>query len=338
MKNKNLQIQGLRAIAIIGIVIFHALIQFNNLYLNQEMIIPSFFVNIINKMPSIGVYTFFILSGLFMYNKKEFDLKTFYKNKFKKLYFPYLLCIIITFIITHIYYLPQRTVDFKELLLNIIMVNGFIGVDYVDGAHWYLTVLISFIISYGIMNYLKDKLRINKNIMVLIWLGLFDLSFLLFNLNSVGLLGSIQYWFNLLFFSWYPHYFLYFLCGICLSDDNDKAKIITLFIILIHSYYLYGLEFMIEQLILILVVYLCTLNRLSLLANKCLVYIGNLSYIWYLIHQNIIYVIELLLCKIFSFNVMTVILSILLSLIIAIMINKLIDNVIKYLNKGRCCI
>lgn len=37
-----------------------------------------------------------------------------------------------------------------DWILNIFFINGFIGTRYVDGAHWYLTILISFIVIISI--------------------------------------------------------------------------------------------------------------------------------------------------------------------------------------------
>ncbi len=43
---------------------------------------------------------------------------------------------------THLFSLPGRECSLSEFFINIFFVNGFIGVDYVDSAHWYITSLI----------------------------------------------------------------------------------------------------------------------------------------------------------------------------------------------------
>ena len=72
-----------------------------------------------------------------------------------------------TYIIVRLFPLPGRTCELKDLLLNEIFLNGFIGTPYVDGAHWYITVLLSAIVIIGILK----KMRIeNKAYIYLFWM------------------------------------------------------------------------------------------------------------------------------------------------------------------------
>ena len=46
-----------------------------------------------------------------------------------------------------------------DWLLNLFFINGFVGTPYVDGAHWYLTTLVAFIMIVGC----AKKFRIDRS-------------------------------------------------------------------------------------------------------------------------------------------------------------------------------
>ena len=153
---RNLQIEGLRGISILIIVIFHIFDRYQQLYLGRE-------IKWMNYWGSLGVTSFFLISGLFAVNWKfesggiKTGITIFWK-KIIRLWPTYLLAIIIIFCTTHIIPLEGRTVTFSDFLANVIFINRYMMLPYVDGAHWYLSTLVTmfFIISvfqiFGIQN------------------------------------------------------------------------------------------------------------------------------------------------------------------------------------------
>ncbi len=160
---KNRQIEGLRAIGVVMIVLFHYIYRFNELYVNTDNLI------LFSQWGTIGVGLFFILSGYLMFinkNIKNESLFHYYRRKIRRLYIPYLPAIILIFLVTTLIGLPGRTSTVTDLFLNIILLNGFIGTNYVDAAHWYLTYLILFTLLAGLAK--KSNLRISY--VVLAWI------------------------------------------------------------------------------------------------------------------------------------------------------------------------
>lgn len=92
MRNK--QIEGLRAIGVIMIVLFHYIYRFNELYGDASAF------SVLSQWGSIGVGLFFMMSGYFMFggsHKAYETLFQYYRRKVGRLYAPYLPAIIVIF-------------------------------------------------------------------------------------------------------------------------------------------------------------------------------------------------------------------------------------------------
>lgn len=63
------------------------------------------------------------------------------KKFFLRIWPTYMVCVLITYLLTQIRELPGRTYGLKELITNWLGINHLLGMPYIDGAHWYLTVL-----------------------------------------------------------------------------------------------------------------------------------------------------------------------------------------------------
>lgn len=86
----------------------------------------------------------------------------------KRLYPMYIIAITIIFLITHIFNLPDRTVTFKQFILNLFLLGGIPGVPYVDGSHWYLRTSLFLIVLFSVIQRLREKIRIVSYYVVVI--------------------------------------------------------------------------------------------------------------------------------------------------------------------------
>ena len=140
---RNRQIEGLRGFAILIIVFFHLIYRYSVLYqVDVEMQKKEC---LMSWWGDFGVLIFLIISIWYLYPEKEKDNRvlTTLKNRYIKLWPAYAICITITFLLSGTGYLPGRAVGLKTYLINLTLLEGVIpGVDYVDGAHWYLTTLL----------------------------------------------------------------------------------------------------------------------------------------------------------------------------------------------------
>lgn len=143
MNNKNNQVQGLRGLSCILILIFHFTYRYCQIYVVDFRAWDYFRV-----LSGLGVATFCILSGYYIAKDKRSG-KFFIINRVKKVYPAYSLIVIISFIIVSFFKLPYRSVKVTDLVLNLLCLNGYLQKPYVDGAHWYITTLLSVVVIWG---------------------------------------------------------------------------------------------------------------------------------------------------------------------------------------------
>ncbi len=282
-KGKNGQIEALRGIIMFMIMFYHYTCRFESLYGIETI---GFFS--LNQWGEIGVGCFFVISGYFMIprNLSEYHIKDYLRKKIIRLYPAYLLCMTVTYLSISIFGLEGRETDFKEYLLNVIMLNGFIGVDYVDGAHWYLTYLLLFYIIISIFL----KAGFCKKQMIIIW-----------TIINVVLKISVNFipQFSLLYKLSGGKYLSFVAIGILLGEvlHNDKEesrwKFFLFFFMIISILTDYGIITTGGILFFLLFYVLAVKNKLSILNRQVFIKLGGISYIVYLLHQNIGYQILL---------------------------------------------
>ena len=285
-QKRNTQIEGLRGIMCLLIILYHLVFRYQQLYGNQEM--HSFLL--IQYWGRFGVAVFFAISAFFLYSDHLMDsgLLHFYKKKLLRLWLPYFISITITYIVSCLYSLPGRSVSLKDYILNAFFVNGFIGSEYVDGAHWYITVLISMIFVVGIINRfrLQDKYQT-----YIIWI----------------ICGIVCYSTSLrpLLKLFGGSYIALTVSGIMIRriiiGRKVKESAIVLGLALISSLRM-GIDAVIINCMACLLLYLVAREKVILLKNSFLVFIGGFSYSIYLIHQNLGMTIEYGLSSRFGFR------------------------------------
>lgn len=231
--------------------------------------------------------------------------------------------ITLIFVFINIIGLPDRTTNFFEYILNIFLLNGFIGIPYVDGAHWYLTNLIILIIISSIL--LKYSI-ITKIWPYAVWIvtGLF--------IKYIGL-NSIT---KLICGKYIGVIIAAIMLNAIKNESNIKMKKKYFFLLQICYVYNFtnGYVFAIISIISNLIVYIVMEEKFKFLNNKVLVYIGEISYPLYLVHQNISMSIEYILYNYFhqSYYIWFAFIAIIVSVIIASIIHNKIEKNEKTLN------
>lgn len=325
MKNK--QINSLKGILMIMIVFYHYTFRFQELYQIETVNLVT-----LNMWGSLGVAGFFIISGFFIFPKQldNYSLKTFLKQRILGLYPLYFICLTIIFISIILFGLPNREITLIDYFLNIIMINGYIGTPYIDGAHWYLTYLILFEFIVAIITYIEKKCKVKRNTLLAGW-GVFNIITKIISqyfapfsaLNK--LLGN--------------KYIFFIMIGILLNEivksnkklAEDKSNIILFIISMIMILYNEGIALFIGICIFILFFVLTIRRKMKFLENKFLTYLGDISYITYLIHQNIGYQI---LLKMNAISNEYLLIYVLITIIIIIFLSTLIFNFYKkYIQK-----
>ncbi|MDC3034062.1 acyltransferase [Candidatus Pelagibacter sp.] len=127
MKNYNPEIDGLRAIAVLTVILYHI-----------EIIV---FDNIISKSGFIGVDIFIVISGFVitrLFFKKDFSYTIFIERRLRRLFPALLFLILITTLISYFLLLPQHFMNLgQSIVANILLISNFLfyyQTDYWDYA------------------------------------------------------------------------------------------------------------------------------------------------------------------------------------------------------------
>lgn len=283
MKEKNLYIEGLRGCALILVLIYHFFCRYQQIFPIEGYICPY----IITTFGNLGVMIFLMITGYFTKSSGG-GYKLILKRVFR-LWPSYFVAITSCFVVMCFFPLPERSVSFGNYLLNVLFINGFLGKDYVDGAHWYLTTLLGCILCYSIIQKHKQKMR---NILYLLWLLLLVIIWLL----SVKINSSYGKWIQIVFRVLGGEYAPVMLCGTLMGIHKNQRskmlyKIVFTTLVLGEVVLFLGTDKIYLLILGTVVVYSATLEKLQILSSPIMVWMGTVSYSVYLIHQNIGYVI-----------------------------------------------
>ena len=282
---KNLNVEILRGLLMIWIILFHYTTRYNELF---EKIYPFEFDN----GGIVGVTFFFILSGYFFYSgiirsKKlsVINVGKFCINKYWRLYPAYLISITLIFLVYHFIDLPGRECSLRDFLVNCIFIyHPYFA--YVDSAHWFIATLIKMQFISALFLLLKPSIRSYS----ILLFELFIFGLLIYSTHStIPLVHKIVFIFS-------PDCFLKFLVGyniyMILSQQSKKKYLHAVLGILITGYYCATIH-LVLILLYTIITYWTLQNKHIFTVNPCnpLVIVGKYSFAWYLIHQNIGFVI-----------------------------------------------
>ncbi len=282
-RQRNLQIDALRSFALFLVFSFHAFYHYNNVFGFEKNKVLSYFG--ISHWGFAGVSVFMIISAIHLFPSQNTVYGVKYLIKKQRRIWPlYFISITIIFALLSIpmLYLPDRQVNFAEYLLNIPYLNGFIGTRYVDGAHWYLTVLLSFHLVFAVITLIKKYIhKLNPYIFLCVWmlLGFALKMFFKIGFNFVG-----------------GEYIGVAVLGVCLgifSKDKDERKNIFLYIVsitgVLFTFFCLGKTNCIIVILAVILCYLALNEKIPIICNKVTLSISKVSYVFYLLHQNIMY-------------------------------------------------
>ena len=130
------QIDGLRAIAALSVLLFHYTTRYNELFLHVEPIPLQF------PYGYLGVNLFFGISGfvILMTLDRAAGPLNFLVARLARLFPTYWAAVALTWAIVTAMELPGYVVTQKEAILNLSMIHSFFGVKDVDGVYWTLQV------------------------------------------------------------------------------------------------------------------------------------------------------------------------------------------------------
>lgn len=179
------------------------------------------------------------------------------------------------------------------------MLNGYIGGNYIDGAHWYLTYLILFNVMVALMVFVEKRYKIDRTNLLIFWLiANFITKIMSFYIEPFSVLNNLLG----------GPYTMFIIMGIALKEllrdkgqvlHRNQYMVLLLFSQIMNLFMQNIITFIAIQIFIFIFIY-AVKEKIKILDNKLINGIGDISYITYLLHQNIGY--QLLLEMISMFN------------------------------------
>lgn len=282
-----LEIDALRGVAALAVVLFHFTTRFSELYHPNTAPLVSV------AHGHYGVNLFFIISGfvIFMTLEKTKRPMDFVVSRFSRLFPAYWAAIFLTFTLTHLLGLPGKLVEFSSALANMLMLHGLFRVPHVDEVYWTLEVELLFYLGMLLLYRLRQLHSIQYVLLALLSLRL--LYFFLAQGWGIDLPWLI---YKLLLLKHIPWFALGI--SIFLASSQRRAggrrwpgftaayAIATLLIVDSVFVGTLGMAFAAA-------VWLAANGKLPLFRSRLFVWLGAISYPLYLLHENIGWSIQL---------------------------------------------
>jgi peptidoglycan/LPS O-acetylase OafA/YrhL len=278
------ELDSLRGIACLMVFFFHHSIRF----------IPDD-KHYIFHFGYLGVQLFFMISGFVIFLTLErSNWLDFVVHRFTRLYPAYWICVLITFFVMNLSPFSIERIPNFMLYFNLTMFQHWFGIRDLDLAYWTLNLELSFYVIMTIvllMDRLKNYIAITIAMLLPMWLKFFfpeivpsDLFHWLTFLSAAHLFAA-----GILFYHIYKREGKATITEIalllCCLLSQVIAKPVFNYIEFIHVVLFFFLFL------------LLTRNKLHWIKNRVLIFYGQISYILYLIHENV----GLELLKLFEF-------------------------------------
>lgn len=280
------EIDALRGVAALAVVMFHFTTRFMELYAPAGT--PSF------TAPNghYGVNLFFIISGfvIFMTLERTRRGMDFVVSRFSRLFPAYWAAVALTFAVTSTFGLPGKEVTMLQALGNVFMIHNIFQVPHVDGVYWTLEVELLF---YAGMFLLFMRGQLHR----VYWaVGLLLLARLGYHLAATGLgvdLSWTLYRLTILkFIPWFAlGIFVYQTAVNGVRTDDGLARVVAL-ASLLCLWVVDGWALAALALVLTALVWAAASGRLPWLGHPVLAFFGTISYTLYLLHENIGWVVQ----------------------------------------------
>ena len=281
MKSRLSELDALRGIAALMVVIGHYTARYNDFY--TPINFPFKFI-----YGGYGVQLFFLISGFVIFltlNKTRHPLE-FIISRFSRLYPAYWLSCFLTFTFISVFTLPDTiaTPNIYEALINLTMLQRWLRVGNIDGVYWTLAVELSFYTIIFIV-YLTNQLK-RIELLTFCYLCFIVLTKIIENNFEFTIINAIKV-------SLLLDYGNLFIAGIMfykIIHEPKKIHHLIIILCLAIEYFLHS-ESSIFIAVYFLIFYLFTQGKLKFISLTPLIYLGSISYSLYLTHQIIGYIL-----------------------------------------------
>lgn len=321
------EIDALRGIAAMAVMLFHYTTRFDQLY--------GFGVSPLFSVPwgHYGVNLFFLISGYVIYMTlgRTRRLADFVVSRFSRLYPAFWAAVAISFCTVLVLGLPGKEVSSGDALANMLMFHGLFRVPHVDSVYWTLEIELLFYTLILLLYRFRLLGRIRWFIVFLLLLRVaYDLSARWLNVDLPWIVGHI------LIIKYIP----WFAIGIMVHrliavSDSDWRDIAVIGLSLLSLAVCDSVELGLLTLAFSALLYLAASGRFSLLRWSLLVWLGDISYTLYLLHENIGWAILLRLKALGLDANLAIPLAIVISLGAAVLLTRYLEKPAMYWIRGK---
>lgn len=257
-----IELDSLRGIAAVSVLYYH---------LGPEAGIPTPHV-----LGQYGVSLFFIISGFVItLTTSRGGPRDFFASRASRLYPTYWCAIFITCVVAD--FLEKSPPNIRTILINLPMIQSVLRPADVDGTYWTLAVEFQFYVVVGILLWFGVVKKIELFCVTALFLQVISRSF------NIGFSPPWAYSLNSDFYL--------FAVGICIyqvsSGKATKWTMVALFLAPIVSVLGGRVDRLPSEAILAIFVWLASSGKLPALKFRVLVFIGEISYPLYLIHDRV---------------------------------------------------
>ena len=314
------EIDALRGVAAIAVVLFHYTTRYMELYKFDGAPTLSF------PFGHYGVNLFFIISGfvIFMTLEKTRRPLDFVVSRFSRLFPVFWVSIFITFAVTHALGLPGKLVEFGSAVANMLMFHNLLRVPHVDGVYWTLEVELLFYCGMFFLFRIGKLGRIHEALIALMLLRV--AYFVMEQAFGISLPWIV---YRLLILSSIP----WFAIGIAIYLATSRtepgawkapartAAVAILTLLLTGSATLATLGLLFG-----LAVFCAATARLRWLRGGVFVWLGAISYPLYLIHENVGWSLQLQLVASGVPTDWIILITLLVSLVLATLLHRAVEK------------
>jgi len=279
--NRLVEIDALRGLAALSVVLFHYTTRFNELYVWNRLPMISF------PDGHFGVNLFFIISGfvIFMTLDKTSRPMDFVVSRFSRLFPAYWVSILLTFSITHWLGLPEKLVGWTTALANLPMIHGLFHIPHVDSVYWTLEIELLFYFGMFILYRMRCLDRIHQALLTLLAFRL--VYFILDRFWGIQLPWTVSHLLILQFIPWFSiGISIYLFTKPNAAERRKEAGLIAFCaifcLLVVDSVFLAFLATALASAVL-----LAASGKAFPLRHPVLVWLGSISYPLYLLHENI---------------------------------------------------
>lgn len=281
MSSRLLDLDVFRGVAALAVVLYHYTVIYGKKFGYTEE--PVFALT----YGHYGVQLFFIISGfvIFLTLLRTQAPLDFVVSRFTRIFPLYWVAVVVAFLVLTLSTMPVEHPGLPQLFANFLLFQVWFGIDMLDGVYWSLIVELIFY-------FWMFCVYVTKQLHRVVWFcwGWLALTWLAHGVP--GFSADFPWYLKEFFIVNYAHLFI---AGILFyrayADGWKRPEIVLLFFCLVSEFFVGGWQGLLIVAGFFAAFALFVNGKLGWIAVKPMIFLGSISYAFYLVHQNLSYAV-----------------------------------------------